>query len=43
MATYTQANQPLALTTPLGPDTLLLARFDGPALKGAARPRITGS
>jgi type VI secretion system secreted protein VgrG len=29
MATYTQANQPLALTTPLGADALLLARLEG--------------
>jgi len=29
MATYTQANRPLAITTPLGPDALLLEKISG--------------
>jgi type VI secretion system secreted protein VgrG len=29
MATYTQANRPMKVTTPLGPDTLLLIGFTG--------------
>jgi type VI secretion system secreted protein VgrG len=29
MATYTQANRPLSVTTPLGKDALLLVRFEG--------------
>src|SRR6516165_5538674 len=29
MATYTQTNRPLAITTPLGPDVLLLEKISG--------------
>ena len=29
MTTYTQKNRPLAVTTPLGPDALLLTGFTG--------------